>query len=458
MWKIVIIFFVCSTKLYANLNVDNYGAKGDGKTDDTNAIQNAINAASNDKIIFGRNKVYIVNSLYLEKKAGIVIEGNNATLKRKIQAEYTTYTNAGIICIFGSKNIIIKNLNFDGQRKLQKQKGFNMGVFIGGNKYNYTFFDNNYGENKINKNITISNCKFFNTGMYNEGLDKFGDGVYAHSTDSLTVKNNYFENMGRWGIACSESFNVLIEKNKVINNKESTALGGIDIENEGDDNTNGSYSRNITIRENNLIGKSAINIQTGISEKNKNGKYHYIKNVIISNNILDLINSGVYGKSGIFISEVDQQNKGVILDEIIIKNNILKSTDASMVNGIEFYLFGEKMTFSNIKIFGNELYSFQNGIVTNKSVVPIFRNVYIKDNKIISNGIGQNGDGIATIGAKYNNFVIENNYIEDYVNIGIQTLYNYPHQPNAEVKNNTIKFNKLKRKKNTIELDIMDLM
>lgn len=449
-------FFFC-IHISADVFVDKYGAKGDGKTDDTKAIQKAIDAVGKGKVIFSAKKIYLVNSIYIINKSDIILDGNQAVLKRAIQSQYTTYENAGILCVFAGKSIIIQNLIFDGQQKKQTVKGFNTGVFIGSDKSRHTFFNNNHGDAKINKNITIKNCLFFNTGMNYEGVDKFGDGIYAHSTDSLSIRNNKFENMGRWGVACSESFNILVQKNTIINTNEFLALGGIDIENEGDDNINGSYSRNILITQNVLQGRSSIYVQTGATAKNSKGKYHYLDKISITENILNFYFAEPYSRSAIFISAVDQQNFGVAINNLKIQNNIIKSINPNIGNGIEFYLFGEKIDFKNVNVTDNQIYAFQNGIITNKSVVPVFQNVFFKDNKIISEGAGENGSGISVYAAKYLNFRLENNYLEDFSGNGIQIIYNYPHVPDAQVNYNDIKFNKLKTTFKTKKLDIMDV-
>jgi hypothetical protein len=65
------------------INVQDYGAVGNGTTDDTTAIQNAINAAESNliRLEFPMGTYIISGSLTIP--SGIEINGNGATIKRK---------------------------------------------------------------------------------------------------------------------------------------------------------------------------------------------------------------------------------------------------------------------------------------------------------------------------------------------------------------------------------------
>ncbi|GAA3402348.1 right-handed parallel beta-helix repeat-containing protein [Paenibacillus hodogayensis] len=74
------------------LNVRDFGAKGDGETDDTAAIQAAMNALSGGgTLYFDKNRTYRI-SRELRPIAKTVIEGNNAVLKRIDEVRTTTTT------------------------------------------------------------------------------------------------------------------------------------------------------------------------------------------------------------------------------------------------------------------------------------------------------------------------------------------------------------------------------
>lgn len=105
----------------APINVADYGAVGDGATDDTVAVQTAFNAvaASGGTVVFEPGKIYMINGLYqpiqsifggVKPKSGTILQGNNATLK--------VITNSSIgYCILNLNqvnNIAIYDLNIVG--------------------------------------------------------------------------------------------------------------------------------------------------------------------------------------------------------------------------------------------------------------------------------------------------------------------------------------------------------
>lgn len=101
------------------LKVDDFGAKGDGKTDDGEAIYNAMMALANSPrgsvLVFGSNKTYYYNEngttaiksvIYFSNNEDLTVKGNNTLILLGGQSNY--YGN-----ITGSKNITIEGLSFD---------------------------------------------------------------------------------------------------------------------------------------------------------------------------------------------------------------------------------------------------------------------------------------------------------------------------------------------------------
>ena len=63
-----------------SVNVHQFGAVGDGRTDDSNAIQAAIDNAASKIIEFGNNKTYIIRRPITINKNGTIINGNGGTI------------------------------------------------------------------------------------------------------------------------------------------------------------------------------------------------------------------------------------------------------------------------------------------------------------------------------------------------------------------------------------------
>ncbi len=89
------------------INVKDFGAVGDGVTDDTAAIQAAVNAVSANPIggtLYFSDGIYITETITVG--SNIIIEGNGTTLKGKTGQNF-------IFRLVGLENITIQNFIFD---------------------------------------------------------------------------------------------------------------------------------------------------------------------------------------------------------------------------------------------------------------------------------------------------------------------------------------------------------
>jgi len=105
----------------APINVADFGATGNGVTNDTAAIQAAFNAvsASGGAVVFEPGKTYMIDGQYLpiqtifggvKPKSNTLIQGNNATLK-VITNNYIGYC---VLNIASCNGVVVNDLNIQG--------------------------------------------------------------------------------------------------------------------------------------------------------------------------------------------------------------------------------------------------------------------------------------------------------------------------------------------------------
>ena len=104
------------------LKVEDFGAKGDGKTDDATAILNAVSALRESPkgsvLLFGKDKTYfyedngtaIRSAFYLHENEGLTIKGDNSLIM-------LGGTNLFYADITNCKDIVLEGLNFDYKTK-----------------------------------------------------------------------------------------------------------------------------------------------------------------------------------------------------------------------------------------------------------------------------------------------------------------------------------------------------
>lgn len=193
------------------VNVKEYGAKGDGTTDDTAAIQAAFNAASN--IIFPRNHTFRVSAPLKKTTGDLRINGRGATIKLVASFPAQSGEN-GVIDIRGpGADVYIAGLKIDGSADL-----LNGGAgFPDWANYIETILVQ--GASKV----TIEGCTVTN-------FPSIGINV-RHSTD-VTIQHNTITNGMFHGIQSASNNRVLIFNNTVTGRGDqgvSPAKGGIGI-------------------------------------------------------------------------------------------------------------------------------------------------------------------------------------------------------------------------------------
>lgn len=145
-----------------NVNVKQFGVKGDGTHDDTQKLQSAIDSSANsDFSLFIPNGTYLISQLITLQKSKIIGENENLTILKSINNN-DKQSLLMMLNINGKFNVI-KNLTIDGNK--ENNNSLIDGIHFLGNSY--------IGDCETTfENINIKNCS--NNGMHIEGSNIIG--------------------------------------------------------------------------------------------------------------------------------------------------------------------------------------------------------------------------------------------------------------------------------------------
>lgn len=318
--------------------VNDFGAVGDGETDNTTMLQNAINRAANGMVLFPPG-LFLTGGLALPSNITICGMGASTLLKLKDGANIALLRNDNVEA--GNSNIRVCDLALDGNRLHQ-------GRAVG------------HGIQLLNvQGARVERCHLIDCGfdavylgmggLYN------GQPVGAPCRD-ITILHNYIARARRNGISVTRAERVMIEGNTFegcnIGTLEDSVYdaGTIDLE----PNIDEDIVSRITIKDNVILSpyRRAIQIAANCDT---------FSDIIISENYLDADTGG-----GI-VTFSDTAH-----DVSILNNHI---NNLSAVTGI---LVG--YSASGYIITGNRIVGGQQGItITNGGTRMIITNNFIKD-------------------------------------------------------------------------------
>jgi len=348
---------------------NDYGAKGDGKTDDTTKIQNAFNNGSGKTVYFPAGSYRTTGNLSFPNNIKIIGEG---TKKTKI---VTTSGNAFYV-IKSRNSVKISNISFVGNSKgryCQVDLAYMTDLLI----QNCSFENSLNAGIQVQKssNITIDNCEV-------TGSVGWGNGMAFIGVDWLTVQNcNIHKNTGGGINITGECSNFEIVNNNITNN------GGYGISVTGN-------SHDFQITGNTCSNNGNIsNIRTAGEQDGING--HKLHDGTISNNICkNNVNCGISldGKDG---------KSNISCRNVTITNN---NCESNKRQGIYLYytqyctvdsntclknegLGGIALTGATYNTIINNN-SHDNGVVNGKRIPDILLEAGADNNTIDKNTIG----------------------------------------------------------------------
>ena len=153
----------------APINVIDYGAVGDGVTNDTTAIQNALNIAGANKITLILNDgTYAVTGLTIPSNVTFEGQSLNSTLKN-ISTGVTNF-----VTIDGTENVTVKNITFDTNNKTGADTSGAVAIVL-------------TSTSTAVNNTIITGCKFIN-GV----IRAFIDVRNSIASTGLTITDNQF--------------------------------------------------------------------------------------------------------------------------------------------------------------------------------------------------------------------------------------------------------------------------
>ncbi|MCI4463703.1 MAG: hypothetical protein JHC30_06000, partial [Caldisericum sp.] len=287
-------------------NVKDYGAKGDGTTDDRTAIQSTINACSSagGGIVFFPKGRYLLSSFYdstnhfmLQPKSNILFMGVGAG---SVITVANGLNNSGDFYIFADTSNTINNIGF----------------------YNLTFDMN--GTNNL---VPQSNPYKMNAAIY----------IY-YGSNIWVEKCSFLNNAGQQSVVLGANVNTNPISNAIINNCSfNTFAGGVAGNTyQVDHSAIYAVGKDIHITNNYFYNPSPSPNATAIEI--------HTNNCVVSKNIIDSVHTGVIISAnvnnidgtiisdnvmtGIYTGVALDSATGYTIGQVLVSNNIFEQADA----------------------------------------------------------------------------------------------------------------------------------
>ena len=353
-------------KLRDTVSVKDFGAVGDGVTDDAVAIQAALDACVGSGLFFPAGTYIIGSTLNVPSNITVFGVGEQSALKLKSQSWASS--NGLMLELVSDNNVTFDSLKFDGNKGNVGTSRSPLIVIF--NSQRTTFIDCTFNQVEgICLNVstdcddfTVDGCKFLSCGGDPSNSDGYRKQAIAFSTNGVdrshntVVRNCYFYRQGLDCISLNDCDNVLVSGNTSL---ESYVLLY--------NNASPSYSTNVAVVGNTVLTCSEFGAGTavppgaidlpsvrGLSVVGNSlynldscgiGIFGGTENAVVSGNtIVNPMRASMVFKSGILVS--------LTAKNISVTGNNIVDTEVSplMPYGI---VFGS--TATNIHIAGNHV-------------------------------------------------------------------------------------------------------
>jgi hypothetical protein len=309
-------------KLAETVSVKDFGAVGDGVTDDTTAMQAAVDAMAGVGAVFFPAGTYLG---FVDVPDDTVLYGEGESSIIKLPTGANRAAIQSLDTSGGNDNVQIFRLQVDGNRAGQTNL-IAHGINVDGACNNWF----------------VTQCKITNT--YGHGVQIRGGGVPANSTvaDNIRVIDNYFYSCGNPSAGVSGRESIYINQGQFVqilgNFLDDSGRQGIALEGSG----GASIATRRLIISNNIVRNC---LAGGIDDEANNGG----QLVITSNYVENCPGAGirVTGNSGDCIvsdnnilnvgTGIDAESAVSILSRLTISNNVIKTTTGKGINVVTPY-------------------------------------------------------------------------------------------------------------------------
>lgn len=461
------------------VSVKDFGARGDGVTDDTAAIQAAVNTGKNVIIPEATNYYYTTATINLLSNQ--IISGEGA--KSQIRISNSVATN-NVIAATNRSNVVVRDLAVyatGGSGSISQAGGI---AFIG---CSHSAVENCLVENHRGNGVNLfnsNNCKvvgntFLNSPVQNGDTNNLaGADIYVgYSSSNNIVTNNLCASGNATGIGLQSVVGVdKVNDNIVDSNIVQNCKGYGILAYRNDDTSTPSQEVKRNVISNNTVRNITGTILSLVTGQYNFGSGIYLQGAehctVVGNTventhsgsvvITELLAPGAIGMTnsssavianntinepkfvGIYIG--DPNNFGIINGSTIVEGNeirnvpnrsgikiinrgnvaIRNNTVSNVDGGPGIWVANTLTTRKNITIIGNHVFD-----ITNTGIVVDFAENVIVANNLI-NTVGIHGVGCSNS----NTISINNNTIVDHVTRGIELTAT---NTNATITNNTIK-------------------
>lgn len=329
-------------KLRDIVSVKDFGAVGDGSTDDTAAIQAALNAADSAQLklhIPGTPNGYKITAPLTINSTGLSIEGDGAYVTQLIASGNfseilkfngsTLYASiAGVSFVAGATTTrcitVAQNATVIRLHQCLFSGGLN-GDLLYSNGHNVDISESTFTLGSVNTWACNFDCYNQNCGVTDCRIGGTGNGIRitnafspADRTEGLRVANNYFINTGPYNISIGASLYTGITGN-VLDQSSSFAVlidtGAVGV------NIDGNY-----------IGTSGVGTAVGVQISATASTSH-----VISNNIIAYVAQGVNvvatGADRVSHITISDNNFLAISNNCIVLDSVLNATITGNVDG-----------------------------------------------------------------------------------------------------------------------------